>query len=259
MYSFNNIRSITSPFLDYLEALADFKQRRLMSVGQLKKSRIKSYFDIRRKWLMAQHTKEMEARNRAQQESMKRLAMAQAIERQTACRLARTTAKGQRKVSLVLNSVNSDSSWDRDISKGTGSHSCALENRPISADTSLIDMIFTKTGHSTPDSISVSHGNKSISTGSARPSTYYDGVHRTVGASDTDDTEVRTTQSSRTLTANYERELGPTPSTLSTSSAKRQGPSGNIGRGNFKPGLRQAKSVTSIHSALDVSYSQPQK
>ncbi|THD25378.1 Centrosomal protein of 135 kDa [Fasciola hepatica] len=237
---------------DYLEALADFKQRRLLSVGQLKKSRIKGYFDIRRKWLMAQHSKEMEARNRAQQESMKRLAMAQSIERQTACRLARTTAKGQRKVSLVLSSVTTnDSFWDRDYSKGSRSHVTALETRPISADTALIDMIFTKTGHSTPDNVSVNQANKPP-IAQARPHTYYDGVRPTTSITDMDEEDIRATQSTRTLTTyDREREREATASSLSVSSSKRLGRSDTRARGHFKPVLRQAKSVSSIHSALD--------
>ncbi|TPP61119.1 hypothetical protein FGIG_10649 [Fasciola gigantica] len=201
---------------------------------------------------MAQHSKEMEARNRAQQESMKRLAMAQSIERQTACRLARTTAKGQRKVSLVLSSVTTnDSFWDRDYSKGSRSHVTALETRPISADTALIDMIFTKTGHSTPDNVSVNQANKPP-VAQARPHTYYDGVRPTTGITDMDEEAIRATQSTRTLTSyDQEREREATASSLSVSSSKRLGRSDIPARGHFKPVLRQAKSVSSIHSALD--------
>ncbi|VDP73797.1 unnamed protein product [Echinostoma caproni] len=242
---------------DYLEALAEFKQRRLMSLGQLKKSRIKGYFDIRRKWLMAQHTREMDCRNRAQQESMKRLAMAQAIERQTACRLARTTAKGQRKVSSVLNNIHSrDGSWDRETSKGPGSSqtTSSLDARPTSADNTLIDMIFTKTGRSTPDNLSVTQPNKPPIVPPSRPYTYYDAATATRSAInpllDGDEIEIKTTHSARTLT-NYEREPENTTSSLSVGSSKRVGTRQPIGRPNFKSGLRQAKSVTSIHSALD--------
>ncbi|KAG5445837.1 hypothetical protein CSKR_107308 [Clonorchis sinensis] len=222
---------------EYTEAMADFKQRRLSSLGQIKVCQVKGYFDIHRKLLIEEQTRELNARQRTSQDSLKRLAASQEIERQTACRLARTTAKGQKQVSQVLHAVKpKEQKLIERTASASGEKEISQTPRPMSAEATLIDRLYPK-----PEDEAFRQDNSSqSSTQIYRPISLYSSM-----GTGTNGVEVRA-QSSQSIPAQCDQDTAD-----STSSSKRLLPKSIQGRLLLRQDLRHSRSVHSIHSALD--------
>ncbi|TGZ57226.1 hypothetical protein CRM22_009965 [Opisthorchis felineus] len=225
---------------EYTEAMADFKQRRLSSLGQIKVCQVKGYFDIHRKLLIEEQTRELNARQRTSQDSLKRLAASQEIERQTACRLARTTAKGQKQVSQVLYAVKpKEQKLIERTASASGDKEISQTPRPMSAEATLIDRLYPK-----PEDEAFRQDNSSqSSTQIYRPISLYSSM-----GTGTNGVEVRA-QSSQSIPAHCDQDNSHTAD--STSSSKRLLPKSIQGRLLLRQDLRHSRSVLSIHSALD--------
>ncbi|KAF7233733.1 Centrosomal protein [Paragonimus skrjabini miyazakii] len=227
---------------DYLEAIADFKQRRLSSLSQIKKYQIKGYFDIHRKWLTGEHTHELANRQQASQDALKRVTVAQAIERQTACRLARTTAKGQKQVSHVLYSTKPAKDWLRDRSdKSKENQEASLPARPMSSENTLMELLFPKSN------IERAHDDAISQT--SRPTYRATSAYSSDGPT-TERADLRA-QSSQSIPTQYERDGVPVGGSLSQASSKRLIPRAVHSRLLQRNSLYQSKSVQSLHSALE--------
>ncbi|CAL8076599.1 unnamed protein product [Calicophoron daubneyi] len=228
---------------DFLHTLAEFKQRRLTSLGQLKKAQIKGYYDVHRKWLMEQHTRELNARHRATQECIKRLAATQGIERQTAWKLARTTAKGQTKVTRILNSGTTGECASGRIEQNSMSHSAS---RAPSTDAALIDMLFPRheTNNATDELQGGSHGHRSAS---RLPVASFPTVSRRPN-----EMEPRA-QSAMHIPLHVENETAQNGGSLSNASSHHmRHPKTVHGKLQLRRELHHAKSLQSLQSTLTV-------
>ncbi|CAH8566148.1 unnamed protein product [Schistosoma haematobium] len=86
----------------YLLNLGELKQRRIMSLCNMNRLHIKTYYDIQKKWLCNIHSNELTQRNQISHETLKKLTESQIIERQTACKLLKQSIKGQKQMIQLL-------------------------------------------------------------------------------------------------------------------------------------------------------------
>ncbi|VDP64177.1 unnamed protein product [Schistosoma mattheei] len=86
----------------YLLNLGELKQRRIMSLCNMNRLHIKTYYDIQKKWLCNIHSNELTQRKQISHETLKKLTESQIIERQTACKLLKQSIKGQKQMIQLL-------------------------------------------------------------------------------------------------------------------------------------------------------------
>ncbi|CAH8557540.1 unnamed protein product [Schistosoma margrebowiei] len=98
----------------YLLNLGELKQRRIMSLYNMTRLHIKTYYDIQKKWLCNIHSNELTQRNQTSHETLKKLTESQIIERQTACKLLKQSIKGQKQmIQLLEDNLKKDDSFTK--------------------------------------------------------------------------------------------------------------------------------------------------